>query len=286
MPETREEAGSGRYERTGRDNQSNALSRYFEQQPIRGSYQSGSDRTFDQTALQQFVRLRYLRPRPPRELKSQAGLLSWKPAAKPDTFEVRPTHWRIYANTDADAGLVRELPIGQLYLQDNLEAATVYVSAYSQPLNRESPRIPFPEGSIRPGSSAPRMQRATFNQVGRAIVADGLSDLQGVYYFVATIPDDYKITLTEVWVSASHPPVGAGTSLMLWLSTDDGVTWSAALTAPIVLTGRVAVVSNFVTVPTVLLRGDRLRFEVSAISSPYPGANLSASALYDIDPIL
>lgn len=76
-----------------------------------------------------------VRPDPPRELTYSAGVLSWK--LPRDSRNV--THFRIYANTEHN--LVREVPVGQTFLQDSLSASRVFISSFNRNTGLESRRV-------------------------------------------------------------------------------------------------------------------------------------------------
>ena len=80
---------------------------------------------------------------PPREVRYDDGVLSWKAPASAESV----THFRIYRNTENL--LVRELPSGQLFLNDHLIADRLFMSSYNKPFGVESMRLLVP-GPIRP----------------------------------------------------------------------------------------------------------------------------------------
>lgn len=75
------------------------------------------------------------RPNQPRGIRFSGGVLQWE--APQDSEQV--THYRIYANTEAN--LVREVPVGQLFLNDNLTATQVFVSAFNRNSGLESIKV-------------------------------------------------------------------------------------------------------------------------------------------------
>lgn len=112
-----------------------------------GSQQSKLERLVARTA-----RLSPRRPAPPRELTYAGGVLSWK--APTDTSLV--THYRVYANSDSDVSLARDVPVGQTYLADNLSASRVFVSSFNSFTGQESERVPL-QATIDPGTNPIRV---------------------------------------------------------------------------------------------------------------------------------
>jgi hypothetical protein len=80
---------------------------------------------------------------PPREVRLEEGVLSWKAPANTESV----SHYRIYRNNEHL--LVREISSGQLFLADNLYADRLFISSYNKPLNVESMRLLIP-GPIYP----------------------------------------------------------------------------------------------------------------------------------------
>lgn len=78
------------------------------------------------------------RPDPPREVISTSGKLSWKP---PQALRGEPkvTHYNIYANHEFNR--VRQVPADQLFIEDNLNADQVYVSAWNETNRLESIKV-------------------------------------------------------------------------------------------------------------------------------------------------
>lgn len=69
---------------------------------------------------------------PPREIAFADGSLTWKePRDKTGV-----THYRIYKNDEYN--LVRQVPVGQTTLEDNIEADRVFMSSWNEPFERES----------------------------------------------------------------------------------------------------------------------------------------------------
>lgn len=89
--------------------------------------------------LARMIRASRKRPSPPREILYADGVLSWKPPQVSDGI----THWRIYVDSDSDSYLRREVPFGQLFLQDNLEGENVFISSYNAALRTESIRVSY-----------------------------------------------------------------------------------------------------------------------------------------------
>ena len=78
------------------------------------------------------------RPDPPRGLRALAsGGITWD-APISDAFDT----YRVYADSDADSALARELPKGQTQCQD-LTATRAFVSAYNRSMDLESERVPY-----------------------------------------------------------------------------------------------------------------------------------------------
>lgn len=96
------------------------------------------------------TRLSRKRPLPPRGLRFNAalGLLSWESPRLTENV----THFRIYANNENT--LVREVPNGQFYLQDNLTASRVFISSFNKPLGLESEKILLNEEIIPTGGGS------------------------------------------------------------------------------------------------------------------------------------
>lgn len=84
--------------------------------------------------LGRVLRVSRKRPDPPKGLRydSVLGLLSWEEPIRRENV----THYRIYANNERN--LVRMVPVYQRYLQDNLTADRVLVTAFNLPLGLES----------------------------------------------------------------------------------------------------------------------------------------------------
>lgn len=94
--------------------------------------------TFDAESYRltgRLTRLSRQRPAPPRDLKYQAGRITWSAPNPADLV----THYRIYANDEFS--LVREIPFGQTRLEDNLAATRVFISSYNVTLGVESEKI-------------------------------------------------------------------------------------------------------------------------------------------------
>jgi len=83
------------------------------------------------------MRVNRFPPQPPAGVRITGGILYWEVPA--DGIGI--THWRLYANNDANASLVREIPVGQLSFKDGLVAARAFLSAWSQPFEKESRRV-------------------------------------------------------------------------------------------------------------------------------------------------
>lgn len=88
-------------------------------------------------------------PDPPRDPQFANGTISW--TAPQDSRSV--THYRIYANDERN--LVRQVPLDQLFLQDNLTAARVFISAFNAAGKKESSKVllkaavaPVPTGVV------------------------------------------------------------------------------------------------------------------------------------------
>jgi len=88
------------------------------------------------------------RPYPPRELKSSVGKYSWQPPKNAQGI----THWNLYANDELH--LVRQLPVDQLFLEDNLDAKRVFISSWNATMKLESARIEI-QGTVRPDPDEP-----------------------------------------------------------------------------------------------------------------------------------
>lgn len=83
------------------------------------------------------LRVNRFAPQPPAGVRITGGVLYWEPPAD----GVGITHWRVYANSDGDASLVREVPVGQTSFRDSLVADRAFVSSWSQPYQKESRRV-------------------------------------------------------------------------------------------------------------------------------------------------
>lgn len=75
------------------------------------------------------------RPNPPRGLRFASGVLQWEAPVNPQNV----THYRIYANVESNQ--VRQIPAGQLFLNDNLSADRVFVSAFNSASGFESIKV-------------------------------------------------------------------------------------------------------------------------------------------------
>jgi len=84
------------------------------------------------------TKILHKRPDPPREVLSKNGRLSWKPP-KDVRGEPKVTHYNIYQNNELNR--VRQVPSDQLFLEDNLEADRVYVSAWNDTMQIESIKV-------------------------------------------------------------------------------------------------------------------------------------------------
>jgi hypothetical protein len=78
-----------------------------------------------------------LRPKPPRGLTYGVNGLAWE---KPTDLS-NVTHFRVYANNENN--LVRQIPVGQQFLNDNLVADRVFVSSYNANSGLESQKVAF-----------------------------------------------------------------------------------------------------------------------------------------------
>lgn len=83
------------------------------------------------------TRINRNQPKPPTGVRFDAsiGLLAWDPPQHTDGI----THYKIYANTEDQLGLVRMVPVSQTYLQDNLVADRVFITAFNLTIGLESP---------------------------------------------------------------------------------------------------------------------------------------------------
>lgn len=109
-----------------------------------------SYREVTEAELGRLLRVYRLQPMPPVEIRYSAGLLSWK--APQITAGI--THWRIYLSGDGDDKLAREVPVGQLYLQDNIAGTDVFVSAYNSHAQKESARVRYGSAISPPSGGA------------------------------------------------------------------------------------------------------------------------------------
>jgi len=93
-----------------------------------------SDR-LEKRSLNRSVRFSRIRPQPPRQVAVTTTMVTWKPPA--DLTNI--THFRIYANGNADTNLAREVSVGQNEV--DLVAQSAWVSSYSLTGQSESVRV-------------------------------------------------------------------------------------------------------------------------------------------------
>lgn len=144
------------------------------------------------TELARTNRVSRRKPSPPLGLNWNAtiGALTWQSPS--DTSNI--THYRLYDGVTLK--LVRELPVGQTRLQDNLIATIVVLVSYNQPLDRESSPV-FLRANIRPPVT-----------VGEGANWEAHWDDENSPLFVGTDKSNWRI--------AADVPVGKQVRLLRW----------------------------------------------------------------------
>lgn len=204
-------------------------------------------------------------PDPPRGPQFAGGVLWWEPPKSMDGV----THFRVYA--DNELNLVREVPAGQRFINDNLTATQVFITSYNAFSQLESTPVRMPI-AVTPANAGGVPPVAKFNIAVNGPVSVGLDVPPRFIFRFGGTPDYAQI-------EAKFPPTGSDLIIdcrMLYDNGDPSVSIFGD-TKLVLPAGSTSVNVQTTFAPDIVATlNDRLIADVSQVGSTYPGSCIVA----------